>query len=665
MAERLVTDKLMPQMRESIHRYTGIHVPVIARDWDVIINEFYPIIQYHLPAIFFRNPRAFLKPRNKNFIIKRRDPISGQMVEEFGDSSKSAKTQEAILNYIISEIRYKEEARKTLMDALVFRHGILWHGYKGDFGMTDEQSMFIKNDNIFVKRLSPTRFLFDPTVTLSNIEEAKWVGRSFDVPLDDLLEDDTLDVDRKEIKGQPGYATRVSFDPPGGYDTKTFGSDSRTLLDETQREYRESSACKFVRCYETFHRPTLKERNDGQKGRVVLSTREQHKPLRTSKWPYKAEGWPAKILMFNYVPDEMFGMADIDIYSQIIDQKNSIVNLQLRNAQENSKVWVGIDKSGLNEEDLDKIKVGDQTIIGFEGPPREKMVVASAGNIGSSELYLIDQRVQGNLDQVSGVSDLKKGVLRSGEESATSVKIRNAGGSSRSSYRQDLMSDFLKDSFHFINQLAKQFFPVDKAVRIVGSLDIEWSEDPTREEIQAETDIEIDVISMIPEDPQSEIMQLNTVLQLMVNALNDPNVFAKLQQEGKTFELAPIIENLLMRLKIRNPDVFRNIRPEESEGFVAVKEMREASTNVQAILQGQQPPIAPQEGQDHRARLEVYTNIQQIIKDAGETIASQLLDQLIMATQALMAEQEQKESPRTNSPLKPVMPSVQPIGAGA
>ena len=663
MAEKLNDDKLKPSMLEGIRRYTGTHVPSIARDWDIIVNEFYPIIQYHLPAIFFRNPRAFLKPRNKNFIIKKRDPITGQMTETFGDSSKSAKTQEAILNYSITEIRYKEEVRKVLMDALIFRHGVLWHGYKGNFGMTDEQSMFIKDSSVFVKRLSPMRFLFDPAVCISDLEEARWIGRSFDVPLEDLIEDKTLDVDKKELKGQMGYATKTSEPISGGGDAKTFGSVAKTLLDETDPEYRNSTASKFVRVYEILQRPSLKERNDGEKGKIILFTKEQRKPLRVSKWPYKAEGWPVKILMFNYVPEEHFGMADIDIYSQIIDQKNMVINLQLRNAQQNSKVWVGISKEGLNEEDLDKIKVGDQTIIGFEGNPRDKMVVASAGSVGSSELYLIDTRIQGNLDSVSGVNDLKKGFLRSGEESATSVKIRNAGVSSRSAYRQDLMADFLKESLHFLNQLLKQFYPIDKVVRIVGSLDIEWSDNPSYEEVQADTDVEIDVISMLPEDPQTEIAQLNTVLQLMIGAINDPAVFQKLTQEGKTFELAPIIENILMRLKIRNPDVFRNIRPEESEGFVAVKDMREASANVQSALSGQEPPFPPAEGQDHRARLEVYGNIRSLIGEMGESVASQIIDQLIMTAQALMTEEEQKESPRTNSPLKPIMPSVQNIGA--
>ena len=38
-----------------------------------------------------------------------------------------------------------------------------------------------------------------------------------------------------------------------------------------------------------------------------------------------------------------------------------------------------------------------------------------------------------------------------------------------------------------IAQLNKQFLPFKEAVRIIGSLDIEWSEKPSKEELQART----------------------------------------------------------------------------------------------------------------------------------------------------------------------------------
>lgn len=654
MAKKLNEEFLLPQMQEAIQRYTGEFIPLIGQNWDIALNEIYPVIQFNLPSTYFRNPRAFLKPRNKNYVYKRRNPTTGQMEQVFGDSSKSAKTQEGILNYILGEIRYKRYTQQVLMDALLFKFGCLWHGYKGEFGMTDEQSLFIEKEQVFVGRISPLRFLKDPTVGISNLENARWIGRSFDVPLVDLLEDDTLKVD-KSLKGKHGYGNRIrvgeSSIPING--VSTLRPETKSLIDLVDGRFKDSPRSRFVEVFEIFIRPSPKERREGSRGKVVLLTFEQTKPLRpVSPWPYKAEGWPAKILEFNYVPESQFGLADIDTYKAVADQKNAIVNLQLRNAQENSKVWVAIAKDGLDgEEDLEVIKQGDQTIILFNGESvAGKLAVASPSGQASGELYLIDQRIQRNLEDKTMLSDLKRGFLQSGEESAASVKIRSAGASVRPSYRQDIMSDFLKESMSYLNQLNKQFFTVEEAVRITGSLDVEWTENPTREDIQADCDVEIDVISMLPENPERELQELQTVLSLMIQGIADPMIANQLAVEGKKIQIAPIIENMLMRLKIRNPDIFRSIRPEESEGFVSVKELKDARANVQAMVQGStELPVPPAPGQDHRAKIEAYASIAELGVQ-GQLL--QMLDQLISIHEQLLEEEKQKESPRTGSLVK-------------
>jgi hypothetical protein len=669
MAEKLNEEELQSVMKDGLSRYLGTHIPEIADDWELVLNEVFPIIQYELPTIFFRNPRVFIKPRNKTFIAKKRDPVSGSLNEVILDSSKSAKTQEALLNYILSEIKYKKEVRKVLLDALVYPYGVLWHGYKGNFGMTEEQSLFIKNESLFVKRISPLKFLKDPSVNISEIDEGNWIGRSFEIPLNDLIEDENLDIDKKELKGKVGFGQKIGRSEQtikqGGIDF-VLPSSQKALVDYTSEEYRKSNLSRFVTVYEIFLRPSKKDARNGEKGKIVLLTDEQTKPLRTSRWPYKAEGWPAHILQFNEVSDTKFGLSDIDTYSSIADQKNSIINQQLRNAKQLNKVWVGLSREDANQEDIQKAQVGDNTIITFEGGnPAQKMYVASGAGGASSELYLLDQRIDRNLQDKSGISDLKKGFLQSGEESATSVQLRAAGSSARPAYRQDIMAEFLKDSCHFLNQLNKQFMPIEDAVRIVGTLDIQWSENPSKEEIQADTDVEIDVISMLPENPEQELKEMMTVLNLATNAVQNPALAQKIAMEGKTINLSPLIEKVLYRLKIRDPEVFRNIRPEESEGFVSVSEVRAAKANVQAALAGQPPPSPPAEGQDHKARLEVYGSIAEILQGFGNTQALQILTELIQIQMTLLQTQMEKEAPKEYQPvnLNKSQFGVKPVGA--
>ena len=62
MSRKMNEEELQPIVQENVHRYIGSYVPQFAADWDINLNEVYPIIQANLPAIFFRNPRVFMKP---------------------------------------------------------------------------------------------------------------------------------------------------------------------------------------------------------------------------------------------------------------------------------------------------------------------------------------------------------------------------------------------------------------------------------------------------------------------------------------------------------------------------------------------------------------------------------------------------------------------------
>ena len=679
LSKKLNEEELEPSIQEALERYTGRHVPQFGLDWDIVLNEVYPIIQNELPSIFFKNPRVFLKPRNKHFIAKRRNLQNGEMEEVQLDSGKSASTQEAILNYTMQEIKYKRETRKVLLDALLFPHGVMWHGYKGDFGMTEEQSIFIRNEMVFVKRIGPLRFVKDPNVPMSNIEEAKWVGRIIDIPLIDVLEDTKLHI-TGELSGFKGFgdlvgkatdrkkfsnivkAAALAMMQKVGLNKTRISSLKKPLIDFADKDFQNSKSAKFIRVVEIYLRPTKREKRDGKKGWVLLLTDEQTDPLRINPWSIKAEGHPVQLLQFNELNDSMFALPDIDVYKSIADQKNIITNIQLRNAQENSKVWVGLSKDGADEEDIDAARIGNNTILRFDSDDvRKRMFVASPGGAASSELYLIDQRIQKNLEDKSGVTDLKRGFLQSGEESAASVKIRAAGGGARPAYRQDIMAEFLKSSVTYLNQMLKQFTPVKDAVRIVGSLDIEWSDNPSKEELQADVDVEIDVISMLPENPEKELREFNTVLALMVDALRDPTIRRKLQEEGKTLNLAPVIEQILLRLKTKDPEIFRNIKPEESQGFVSVQQLREAQGNIEAALSGKQIPFPPKPEDDHVAKIETYSSTQKILQALGQV--SDTLEQLVKVQSALLQQIQEKQD-RTGKSVTPQLkrPIVQQVG---
>lgn len=654
LAEKRNEQYLTPSIKKNLERYMGTYVPDFGQDWDIYLNEVYPIIQFWLPTIYYRNPKVFCRPKRKTTIVKKMDPDSGEMVDVQIDGMKAAATQEALLNYCLDDIGYKQEVRKCLFDALIAPHGVLWHGYKGEFGMTDEQSLYIESESVFVSRLCPSKFIFDPAVNISNIEEARWVGRIIDVPLRDIVDDPNLNVS-DQIKGYLGYGDPVKQEykdiKRGGMDKKTVSGTMTNLIDTTDDEFKKSSSARFVKCYEIFHRPSKKDKLAKKPGQIYFLTDQQKEPLRQNNWIYKFPDFPIEILGFNDLPDSVFGLTDISTYESIIDNKNIIRNIQIRNAQQSSKVWVALAKDGTNEEDIEKVKVGDQTIVMFDGESiMGKMQVSSPGAGASNELYLIDQRIDRELQDKSSVNDMKRGFLQSGEESAVSVKMRAAGGSVRPQFRQDIMADFIRGSVSKLNKFLKQFTPYKDAVRIMGTSDIEWSEVPTKDFINVETDIDIDVYSMAPANPEDEKANINMALNMMIQALGNPSVLQKMQQEGKTPNITPLIDQLLQRLKLFNPEIYRSIKPQESMGFVQVAEVKAAQDNIFTLLQGGQLPSPPAEGQDHKARLEVYTSVAQLMQMLGQD--PNVLQGLIQAQAQFMQMEDEKKNPQPGQKAK-------------
>ena len=122
-----------------------------------------------------------------------------------------------------------------------------------------------------------------------------------------------------------------------------------------------------------------------------------------------------------------------------------------------------------------------------------------------------------------------------------------------------------------------------------------------------------------------------------------------------------MIEQLLFRLKIRDPEIFRNIRPEESQGVVSAAELQAARENTQAALQGKPPPSPPQSGQDHRTRLEVYLQVGQLLQVLQQE--SQILNELIQLQRQLLEQEESKQTKVPKAGRNGAPQSIQSIGS--
>ena len=155
LCEKLIDTELRPKMDEAMKRYIGEYIPQNADDWDVLINEIYANVQLNLPSTFFQTPRVYCRAKNKNYIAKELDPVTGRKIPVLKDSQKSSVTQEAVMNYLIQENNYKDEVRKVNLDAHLFPYGASWKGYYGDFGIGDDGTIDFGKKKLFYSLCLP------------------------------------------------------------------------------------------------------------------------------------------------------------------------------------------------------------------------------------------------------------------------------------------------------------------------------------------------------------------------------------------------------------------------------------------------------------------------------------------------------------------------------
>jgi len=161
VCEKKIQNEVVPVMTDAVMAYTGQRINPHNQDFTIVLNDVFPIVQQKLPFLFFRKPRAFVKPRRKHVFITKRNENTGEKEKVRVDGTKLAKTTEAALNWDLHESGFEEEMDKISLDLALFPHTYLWQSYNAEFGIRNDESMFVKQDRVFQKRIRPDLFLWD------------------------------------------------------------------------------------------------------------------------------------------------------------------------------------------------------------------------------------------------------------------------------------------------------------------------------------------------------------------------------------------------------------------------------------------------------------------------------------------------------------------------
>ena len=529
---RIANIKAEPQERKILKYrdyWNGFQHPLNSEgdsmlDNDTIVNMVYTNISTILPSIIFRNPRLYVSARKK--------PVEGK------DTVAAALTLESLLNYYYEELKIKREITRCLMDSLLGPWGIMEVGYtlstekiKGGKELIVDE--LIKEDSVFVKRVSPLFFRADPVAIDHQLNDASWIAFKWVRELEDVQNDPSL-KNTKDLKSN----TVIDMDFK---DTKRFrrSKDSKRSLEPNRDEEGVAGVWNRVEGWDIWDKKTKRIRT------IVFSSSKQEKFLRDSPWPNTMkdiEGFPVELIYFNENPDEQFPLPDIQTYINEQDELNQISSLQLEHIKKLAERKFLMREGALEmSEQLKLTKGGSGTISETSMDPKDAIFPVQTPGV-SQDLYVLRRQLMNDILRVSSVQETDRGG-RSNFGTATEAALAAQGSTLLREGRQSVVENFTVRIMKKVGQVLQQTLDKrdfrlnrdagielsaqipEKLTKIEGrdAANLLFWLSAGKEDIQGEFDFTMEVGSMRPVNKETRKQDMLQLLQILAQSGNLPD----------------------------------------------------------------------------------------------------------------------------------------------
>lgn len=561
--------------------YTGEDWPIGTTPTEtqqININRVYGNVQTQMPAVFFRDPKIFVKNKQKQIDTGEINRLTKEPV--ILDGYKTAQTVQQGVNSLVKEINLKDEVSKCRDDALVTQFGVMYLGYKTEFGIDDEANEFVREEDIFNIRISPFDFLADVELSEFDLSKAGWCGREVRVSISDVKDNPYYkNKDDIEKSAETGFGELVDSDKEG--------HKPEPLLDYADEEFKKSDDAKRITLYELWVKPTLKEKlnfkNKFHRGRVIVMAKGHKKFLREDPWPLNIDGFPFELLTYNRVNDRFYPISDISTYEPQLHEKNELRSAQLAQAKIAGNFKVLVDEELFDETKTEKLISGTDALIPLKLDGQDiksRIMVITPGSV-SGEYYMVDTKVDKDIEEATNLTEIFRGMKPQGRQTATQTQIEDVRGSSKFTNRMGMTAEFYVRIIKKDIQLMKQFYDIRRMQEITG-MDVEelsWADAWSIEKIKLEFDLDIDVANMVPTNEAVEREQAMRMLTLVGEAVSNPSIMKAYAMEGYKLSVVEATKEVFKTHNIKNDKILVRLNQQE----------------LQAIQQAMMPPPAPVE----------------------------------------------------------------------
>lgn len=461
------------------------HYPGDTRTDQVTVPYVHAIVRAKLPSLYFRNPKAIIKPKRKI------SPDSQQLIMKNIDNIKS------VMEYLPEEIGMEQECKRAILDYVAFGKGVVKIGFEFE---KDDENKKIMVDRFYVKRVGYPNgdFIYDPEST-NGLAGARWCAEKITESLEDV-KGNKLFENTSDLESNATIDESILLDNDSKVDEVNKDRDRLEYWHYWHKDrYGVVDKCCYV---VTDQKKILKEYDSSPFG---------------SDWPYEEVN--------NYqIPDYAFPIGDIEPIDTQQQELDNLESILIRHAKTFIQKYVG-QKGDLDEKAKSALESPNHTYIETKDSPTIRALENPSVN---STVPLSTDTIKFDMTKVTAVSDYDTAVVPEKSRTLGEAQLIQSGSENRKEDARRDIVEFMKRVYRKLLVTVQMYMTEDMLLMISGdgSSANDWKS-ITPEMIEGEYDVDIEPISVLPTN-KNQIRQ--DTLLLFREMIKDP----MLPIEGKS-----------------------------------------------------------------------------------------------------------------------------------
>lgn len=461
------------------------HYPGDTRTDQVTVPYVHAIVRAKLPSLYFRNPKAIIKPKRKI------SPDSQQLIMKNIDNIKS------VMEYLPEEIGMEQECKRAILDYVAFGKGVVKIGFEFE---KDDENKKIMVDRFYVKRVGYPNgdFIYDPEST-NGLAGARWCAEKITESLED-------------VKGNKLFENTSDLESNATIDESIL-LDNDSKVDEVNKDRDR------LEYWHYWHKDRY-----GVVDKCCYIVTDQKKILKEYDSSPFGSDWPYEEVNNYQIPDYAFPIGDIEPIDTQQQELDSLESILIRHAKTFIQKYVG-QKGDLDEKAKSALESPNHTYIETKDSPTIRALENPSVN---STVPLSTDTIKFDMTKVTAVSDYDTAVVPEKSRTLGEAQLIQSGSENRKEDARRDIVEFMKRVYRKLLVTVQMYMTEDMLLMISGdgSSANDWKS-ITPEMIEGEYDVDIEPISVLPTN-KNQIRQ--DTLLLFREMIKDP----MLPIEGKS-----------------------------------------------------------------------------------------------------------------------------------